>query len=210
MDDIINLATLVLLIVEVAIIVPLTWVLLLTERRRRQRFRDDCRLVSDGFRDKTINDNRDVQLIFDLSRRIYGERFTFVLFLKRYLRHLRSHPADVSPEEFNDINQRIKDLIMEEESHVPFDGVPDAEKRVLLSIREESTPSVQQKLPELAEMIRARDGELKSAKRINYWTIPLSIIGIALTIVFGVKSLSPKDKGETHGVETEIVESPLE
>ncbi|MCD4676491.1 MAG: hypothetical protein K8S18_10925 [Desulfobacula sp.] len=89
-----------------------------------------------------------------------------------------------------DWKQKITEFIQQNERISPYADVPAAERNVLSEIStflEMNDPvSVQRKTLELAGMIQARNDDLDRIRNINKWTVPLSIIGLIMTIIFGI------------------------
>ncbi len=48
--------------------------------------------------------------------------------------------------------------------------------------------SVKRKINELAGILQVRNDDIKELKSANKWSVPLSIIGLILTVVFGILS----------------------
>ena len=79
------------------------------------------------------------------------------------------------------------------EAMSPFADLPSAERNILSDITifldKNERESVKRKILELAGTIQARDSDLEKVKNINKWTIPLTIIGFILTVIFGTLAL---------------------
>lgn len=141
-------------------------------------------IITSGFERKTIQDKNDLYFIYET---IVNPSDSFASYLKHYLVFLRTKEAEtsISSDLFNNINNTIKGYIDEEESNTSFDTVPDPERRVLLSVREALPNQDKKKLYELADLVIDRERSLNRARRNNYWSIPLSVIGCVLTALFG-------------------------
>ena len=89
-----------------------------------------------------------------------------------------------------DWKQKISEFIKKNETTSPYADLPAAERNVLSDITtflEMNDPdSVKRKTLELAGMIQARNDNLNRIQNINRWAVPLSVIGLILTIAFGV------------------------
>ena len=88
---------------------------------------------------------------------------------------------------------RISDFIKKNEAVSPYSDLPAAERNILSDIstflEKNDTESVKRKSLELAGMIQARHDDLIKVRNVNKWTIPLSIIGLILTVIFGILAL---------------------
>ena len=89
-----------------------------------------------------------------------------------------------------DWKQKISEFIEKNETTSPYADLPAAERNILSDIStflEMNDPeSVKRKTLELAGMIQARNDDLNGIRNINKWAVPLSAIGLILTIIFGV------------------------
>lgn len=87
----------------------------------------------------------------------------------------------------------VTGFINELETEAPYADVPSSERRVLLeinrSIDNEEYGGIKGRLDDLAGMIQNRNEGLSKATRINRWSVPLTVIGLLLTITFGALSL---------------------
>ena len=75
----------------------------------------------------------------------------------------------------------------------PCTDLPDAERNILSDIstflEKNDVDSVKRKTLELAGMIQARNDDLNKIRNVNRWTVPLSAVGLILTIIFGFLAL---------------------
>lgn len=95
--------------------------------------------------------------------------------------------------EILDWKQKISGFIQRNDAISPYADLPAAERNILSDIstflEKNDLESVKRKTLELAGMIQARNDDLNKIRTINKWTVPLSIIGLILTIIFGVLAL---------------------
>ena len=96
-------------------------------------------------------------------------------------------------ETIRDWKQKITNFISQNEVSAPFADLPSAERNVLNDIstflENNDKESVKRKTSELAGMIQARHSDLASIRSVNRWTVPLSVIGMILTVVLGIVAL---------------------
>lgn len=89
--------------------------------------------------------------------------------------------------------EKISDFIKRIEEVSPYSDLPAAERNILSDIstflEKNDIESVKRKTLELAGMIQARHDDLNKVRNINKWITPLSIIGVILTIIFGILAL---------------------
>lgn len=105
----------------------------------------------------------------------------------------------------NDLNQQIEndeiiewkkiitEYICKNEEVSPYFDLPDAERTILNDMAsfldKNNNNEVQRKMKELAGIIKTKQDHLLRIEKTNKWSFPLAIIGIVLTLVFGVLSL---------------------
>jgi hypothetical protein len=90
------------------------------------------------------------------------------------------------------IIQRIKD-------ENPYSNVNERERRMLLSIddttkkspnlTESEKAAIKHNLDDLAMALEENQNTLKKSKIANKWSIPVSVIGVLLTLIFGILQL---------------------
>ncbi len=116
--------------------------------------------------------------------------------LRKFLVEVVSKKVDKSlgNEQIVDWKQKITEFIKKNEEISPYADLPAAERNILSDIStflEKNDPeSIKRKILELAAMIQARNDDFTRVRNINKWTLPLSIIGLILTITFGILVLA--------------------
>ncbi|HFK2882864.1 TPA: hypothetical protein ACGY73_000978 [Stenotrophomonas maltophilia] len=87
---------------------------------------------------------------------------------------------------------KIKNLLSEIQQQTPFADIPAAERNLILDARElidkNELNAAKQKVGDLAGLIGARNDAYLKLQSANKWSVPLAIIGLILTILFGVGS----------------------
>ncbi len=87
----------------------------------------------------------------------------------------------------------ITNLIDECKKAFPYADLPSDERMLLLDINKmienNELTNVNQKLKELSLTMQARDTEIRKTRQINIVSLTIAIIGIILTIFFGVISI---------------------
>lgn len=101
--------------------------------------------------------------------------------------------GSLDDETTRDWKQKITDFISHNEILSPYADLPSAERNVLNDIstfiERNDTKSVERKMSELSGMIQARNSDLESIRNINRWAVPLSVVGLILSITFGILAL---------------------
>lgn len=184
-------------------------------KRKRYKLTNAFDLITEGFSKDTIEDTNDIQLIFKRCVANYFENMSFADFLERYIIEL--HSSNIETAELKSIKRKIKVIIEDERREKPFDGVNDHERRLLSAIEDGAkhgeTSSITHNLDELAIILKGNQKKLKTAIVTNNWTIPISIVGLILTIAtwyFSSTSISQEDMNKLNdnirtSIETTIV-----
>jgi hypothetical protein len=111
--------------------------------------------------------------------------------LRRLLVTLAADPEGTPPKRF--LKTKIKELLKQIESETPFADLPTAERNLIIDARRfiqiNEQGAATQKVDDLANLIEARQEAYEKLQSANKWSVPLAIIGLVLTIVFGLMSL---------------------
>lgn len=129
----------------------------------------------------------------DLSYR-YGLSKALREFLVTVVSREKSIAEDsIEDETIKDWKQKITNFISQNEALSPYADLPPAERNVLNDmstfLKNNDLESVKRKTLELAGMIQARHDELEKNRNINKWSVPVAIIGVFFTVLFGVWTL---------------------
>lgn len=136
----------------------------------------------------------------------FNDEFTSILFL-----------SDISYEDFletfkfyvienvNDkdltkkVNQELKPILDTIKEENPYANVDESQRRILLSIEETMKNSstiasgertaIRHYLNELAIAFVEKQERLLRSQKLNKWTVPISIVGVIATLVFGIIQL---------------------
>lgn len=113
--------------------------------------------------------------------------------LRRLLVSLAADPESTQPKRM--LKVKIKELLRLIETETPFADLPTAERNLIIDVRKfieaSELHAATQKVDDLANLIEARQDAYEKLQSANKWSVPLAIIGLVLTIVFGVMSLWP-------------------
>lgn len=158
-----------------------TLILLLNNRERRTSFN----LMMTAFKQNPKLDNEDIFLIYNDFAQKTSRNISYEKYLESFIIYVRSNEKDNSF--VNSIVDHIKPILNKEKEEQPFSNVEERERLLLLSIdqsiKNNETASVPNNLRNLSLTIQKTQNELKQAKRINRWSIPISVIGVVLTII---------------------------
>ncbi|AGK61488.1 hypothetical protein Asulf_01505 [Archaeoglobus sulfaticallidus PM70-1] len=122
-------------------------------------------------------------------------RYGLSKLLREFLVEVISKKVDRSldDETIREWKEKITKFIKENEDISPYADLPAAERNILSDITTfldmGDADAVKRKILELAGMIQARHDDLNRIRSINKWTVPLSVIGLILTVIFGMLAL---------------------
>ncbi|MCC2544712.1 hypothetical protein, partial [Bacillus thuringiensis] len=135
------------------------------------------------YRGININKLENKKYMYDLSTLL--RRFLVELHSKKY--------ESLKIEQIHEWKEKIDDFIRHNEQLSPFSELPEAEKGMIndiLSFAEnKENEEIKRKIKELSRLIQVRKEEIDKIERSNKWSMPMGIVGIVLTIIFGIASL---------------------
>lgn len=109
---------------------------------------------------------------------------------------------------------KIKTILLEEKKDRPFMDVPEEEKPLMININSclESgdTETAKFNLKELSSVVIAKHRINKRNEKVNRWSVPLAIIGLALTIIFGIYSMWDNHTEVVKPTQQPIITQPSE
>lgn len=92
-----------------------------------------------------------------------------------------------------DWKNKINGLIMKNEKLSPFAELPASDRSILNDIlaflEKGDNSSVKRKLEEISNSIHIRKEQLSILEKQNKWSVPLAVVGLILTIIFGIWSI---------------------
>lgn len=152
-----------------------------SNKERRKSFS----LMITAFKQNPNLDNEDILLIYNNFAQNTSRNISYEKYLESFIIYVRSNEKDNSF--VNSIVEHIKPILNKEKEEQPYSNVEERERLLLLSIdqsiKNNETASVPNNLRNLSLTIQKTQNELKQAKRINRWSIPISVVGIILTII---------------------------
>ncbi|HDR7866524.1 TPA: hypothetical protein QCY24_000132 [Bacillus wiedmannii] len=151
-----------------------------------------------GLKLGTINNLNDIYNIYkginDLELINENYRHSLNKSLRKFLVKLQAGQfEDVKEEQIRDWKSKMDEFIKRNEELSPFSELPQAERNImndmLAYLDKNDNESIQRKIMELSNSIQIRQEQLDKIEKQNKWSIPLAIIGLILTIFFGIASL---------------------
>ncbi|MHB0947182.1 MAG: hypothetical protein ACYC3B_08415 [Sedimentisphaerales bacterium] len=168
---------------------------LIREKRSRNRKKFFLALVN-GLETESIETLDDVLNVYhgvgtynydsEESRQYTGKRLkTFLADL--FTGEITDVKKDITPDTIKRWKTIITTWLDELKQETPYSDLPQAERSVLQEldrlIDKKEIEGIKGRVNDLAGMIQLRSEEYNRANRINRWTVPLSIIGLILTLV---------------------------
>lgn len=193
------------IIVGMFIITYSFWVFsILRRKRERKQITENknkkfCHSLLEGLKTGSITTTDDLINIYKGIAGLSSENLSYRYGLSRYLRtflvDLISKDIDetIDDETIVKWKQKISEFIRINEEISPYADLPSIERNLLSDIsaflESGDTESTKRKLLELASMIQARSDDLNKIQNINRYSVPLSIIGMILSIIFGFMAI---------------------
>lgn len=151
--------------------------------------------IDQKFSSGLIKDRDDIQLIINSVSRVENDVYSIAPVLEDYYTHRLSKDSDIEEDELERRYKIIKEILKEENKEKPFSGVPDEERRILISIKDalknNDINAIDFNVDELNSVLTTRNKLLERSTKLNRWSVPLAILGVFFTILFGILSLSP-------------------
>jgi hypothetical protein len=170
------------------------------KKEKRERF---FKAMEEGLKSDAISNIDDVINIYKgvsgLSVEGSDDRYGLSNLLREFLVNVISKEkviaeGSLTDETIRNWKQKITEYISQNEVSSPYADLPPAERNILSDIStfldNNDKESVKRKIVELAGIIQTRNSDQASIRNINRWTVPLSIIGLVLTIVFGILTIA--------------------
>jgi hypothetical protein len=123
-----------------------------------------------------------------------GAKSILAAWLPRYLVRLISEQVTFTqPVKSNDAKEIVSGFIRELEVSDPFAQLPSAERGVIndihRAVESDNKMLAEAKIKDLASLVEARIEDQNKIQRINKYSTPLAIVGVILTVLFGIISL---------------------
>jgi len=166
--------------------------------RRRQNSVEFYETLTQGLKDGLVNSLDD---FVNLYKGVHGMASDDTSYRSGLVRRLRSYMVTLIARkttiteavEIGKIKDKLSQIIQDIEKNEPFVSLPNAERTLLTDvcrmIKGGDQGGAIQKMEDLAGLIEARQDSVDRLERSNKWAIPLAVIGLILTVVFGVISI---------------------
>jgi hypothetical protein len=160
----------------------------------KKKMRESFELILNGLNKHTLDNDEDIYLIY---KKVAPDDISYANFLDSFLIFVRK--CDDMESYILDITNRIRPIIQKERAKIPYAGVNDRERRILLAIADSAqkgeASSIKHHLSDLSIALINNQKALHRSRTTNKWTIPISIISILLTLFIWLygSTLSEKD-----------------
>lgn len=152
-----------------------------------------------GISEKTIESQEDLLNVYSGITNLSPEDLNNRQILNKWLREIlaklinKDVGKDLDNYAIKELKAKITNFININETNAPFSDLPETESNILNDIftynKAGDKTSVSRKINELSSVIITRYEQQKKIEAMNRWSIPLAIIGLILTVIFGVLSL---------------------
>ncbi len=163
------------------------------KNRKENEEKRFIKLLSNGIKNKMIDSFSDVEDIYKGVCKINNsDNETDKSKLAKWLRELLLNLIENKTDNYLEVKKSIVSFIKKAETESPHSGLPELERNIIRDIENytnlKNTESTKQKLNELVAAIQARTESIKKLQGITKWSVPLSIVGLILTLIFGILS----------------------
>ena len=163
-----------------------------TSKRKKKAKEALMSLVGDAIK----NDRKlDLEIIGHIKASVEREHqveIPTLHFLEDFLVKINNSELEVSKDKIEEINSTITKLINEDIQTTPYENLPEEERRLIRAlsdaIEHNDKDSIHFNLDELSSVLVVRHKTYSQANRLNKWSVPLAIMGLIFTIIFGASS----------------------
>lgn len=159
-------------------------------------------LLLKGIKQGTIEDEEGVCFMFNrLNEKLFDIILSYSVSYERFMDSFQLYvrEKDEDGELTKKVTQILKPILDRIKDQNPYANVDDGQRRILLSIEDTMKNSstittsertaIRHNLNDLAIAFVDKQKELLQSKKVNKWTVPISIAGVLATIVFGIIQL---------------------
>ncbi|OIR25695.1 hypothetical protein [Bathymodiolus thermophilus thioautotrophic gill symbiont] len=167
------------------------------KNRKENQQKRFIKLLSNGIKKEMVVTFEDVEDIYKGVCKINNsntetDKSKLARWLREFLLDLLEKPKENEFDNYLEIKTCIAVFIKKAEAESPHSNLPELERNIIRDIENyinsQNTEYAKQKLNELIAAIQIRDESIKKLQGIAKWSIPLSIVGLILTFIFGILS----------------------
>lgn len=170
--------------------------LLVNRERRKEREKKLYESISQGMRTGTLESVEDFinvyKGVYDLGADDVSHRAGLARVLRQYITKIISDDS-LAPIDAKKLKAFATAVLKRIEAESPFIELPPAERNLLLDIerfiKANDAANASVKLQDLAGLIEVRQDAMVHLQSSNKWSVPLAVIGLVLTVIFGIISI---------------------
>lgn len=173
-------------------------ILLRKVSQRREKERDRFfKALTEGLKVEAIKSLEDVENIYKGVGRFISDDSINPSRLSKWLREYLVELYETSEKENDAKRLKWKELITQfidqNEQQSPYASLPELERSIITDIevflKAQDNKAVERKLGEITTAIQAREESFLKLRSTTRWSVPLAVIGLILTIIFGLISI---------------------
>lgn len=177
-------------VVYAGLVVILYAFMIVRFRKRRYNNKKTYDLLQKCILNGTIVDSFGLDLICRVSQ--YEE---FEIFVKNFLRYSLETRTE---EEYQKIDALIRTIVIEKSKKKPFEACSPTDRQMLLAINEivakGDNDAAKYSMQELSRSLAEKDEKIHKQRNMQIGLTFLTILGLAINIVFGILGLSLSEK----------------
>lgn len=176
-----------------------TYILKRTRERRINRKNTFIETFLNGLNENTITNTEDLLNVYSGITNLSTEDLSNKQDLNKWLREIlaklinKEVGADYNAEQRLLIKDKITSFLKINETTSPYADLPETERNIINDLstynKAGDKESISRKISELSSVIITRHEQQVKIENLNKWSIPLAVIGLILTIIFGILSI---------------------
>jgi len=157
----------------------------------KRKFRSEIEKAIDGaFANSNSVDLEYVRTMLNSISRKWSQKLITADVLEDYLTKLSVRAPETQNASHIDY---VRNLLRHEREHRPYESLPDDEKRLLRAVADaiehDDKESMRFHVRELAAVLAVRSQSNAWIRKMNQWSVPLAVVGLILTVVFGIAGI---------------------
>jgi len=185
-----------------------------SSRRKRQAREKFLKLLKGNIEKGNV---LDLKTLGHIKQAVERESFTEIVvsnMLQDVLLSINDPESSVKFKNPKELSDNICKLIEKENESAPFENLPEEERRLLRgledAIKHNDATAVKFHLGELNTVISVRNVEHARSLKMNRWSVPLAVVGLVFTIIFGITGMLGPSSDELERAIKKAVNSEFE
>lgn len=196
--------------ITVAYATALQWMFKRTRERRKSEKNNFFSVLRNGLKSGDIETLADVYNLYNGVCRITDDS-TAPSKLSGWLREfLVTLFEEEEMEDRKSWKEKITKYMEDHETQSPYADLPELERNLFADVERyiasDDKESTKRKIGELVTSVQAREESIQRIRSMNRWSVPLAVIGLILTITFGIISIVKN--GEPGGGDNSVTAPP--